>query len=180
MTNLADKRVGIIGTGATAVQCIPPLARDAQELFVFQRTPSSIDVRNNHPIDPEWFATLEPGWQHEWLLNFATLQTGGFADEDLVQGRLDRHLAADPRSHRASWSPRATSSRPSSPSARSTRATTRRWRRSAPAVDAIVEDPATAAALKPWYRQLCKRPCFHDEYLQAYNQPNCHLVDTDG
>ena len=61
MTNLADKRVGIIGTGATAVQCIPPLARDAQELYVFQRTPSSIDVRNNHPIDPEWFATLEPG-----------------------------------------------------------------------------------------------------------------------
>ena len=100
MTNLADKRVGIIGTGATAVQCIPPLARDAQELYVFQRTPSSVDVRNNHPIDPEWFATLEPGWQRKWLLNFATLQTGGFADEDLVQGRLDRHLATNPRPDR--------------------------------------------------------------------------------
>ena len=85
MTNLGDKRVGIIGTGATAVQCIPPLARDAHELYVFQRTPSSVDVRNNHPIDPEWFATLEPGWQQQWLLNFATLQTGGFADEDLVK-----------------------------------------------------------------------------------------------
>ena len=85
MTGLADKRVGIIGTGATAVQCIPHLARDAEELFVFQRTPSSIDVRNNHPIDPDWFAALEPGWQREWLLNFATLQTGGFADEDLVK-----------------------------------------------------------------------------------------------
>ena len=76
MTHLADKRVGIIGTGATAVQCIAPLARDSQELFVFQRTPSSIDVRNNHAIDPDWFATLEPGWQRKWLLNFATLQTG--------------------------------------------------------------------------------------------------------
>ena len=85
MDQLADKRVGIIGTGATAVQCIPPLARAAGELFVFQRTPSSVDVRNNHPIDPEFFATLEPGWQQKWLLNFATLQTGGFADEDLVQ-----------------------------------------------------------------------------------------------
>src|SRR5262249_59175314 len=85
MTNRADKRVGIIGTGATAVQCIPPVARDAQELYVFQRTPSSVDVRNNHPIDPEWFATLEPGWQRKWLMNFATLQTGGFADEDLWQ-----------------------------------------------------------------------------------------------
>jgi cation diffusion facilitator CzcD-associated flavoprotein CzcO len=85
MTKLVDKRVGIIGTGATAVQCIPPLGRDAQELFVFQRTPSSVDVRNNHPIDRAWFATLKPGWQHEWLMNFATLQTGGFADEDLVK-----------------------------------------------------------------------------------------------
>ena len=85
MTKLADKRVAIIGTGATAVQCVPHLARDCGELFVFQRTPSSIDVRNNHPIDPEWFATLEPGWQREWMMNFTTLQTGGFADEDLVK-----------------------------------------------------------------------------------------------
>ena len=84
MVGLADKRVGIIGTGATSVQCIPHLARAAGELFVFQRTPSSIDIRNNQPIDPDWFATLEPGWQDEWLMNFTTLQTGGFADADLV------------------------------------------------------------------------------------------------
>ena len=84
MDQLADKRVGIIGTGATAVQCVPHLARACGELFVFQRTPSSIDVRNNQPIDPDWFATLEPGWQKRWLENFTILQTGGFADEDLV------------------------------------------------------------------------------------------------
>jgi cyclohexanone monooxygenase len=47
-------------------------------------------------------------------------------------------------------------------------------------VDSIVEDPATAAALKPWYRQFCKRPCFHDEYLQSFNRPNVQLVDTNG
>lgn len=47
-------------------------------------------------------------------------------------------------------------------------------------VDEIIEDPDTAAALKPWYRQFCKRPCFHDEYLQAFNRPNVKLVDTDG
>ncbi len=76
MTGLADKRVGIIGTGATAVQCIPHLARAAEELFVFQRTPSSIDIRNNHDIDPDWFATLETGWQKRWMENFTTLQTG--------------------------------------------------------------------------------------------------------
>ena len=83
MDGLADKRVGIIGTGATAVQCIPHLARAVRELYVFQRTPSSIDIRNNQPIDPEWFAGLEPGWQRV-AENFTTLQTGGFADEDLV------------------------------------------------------------------------------------------------
>ena len=78
MTGLADKRVGIIGTGATAVQCIPHLGRSAKELFVFQRTPSAIDERNNHPIDPEWFAALEPGWQRKWMMNFTILQTMGF------------------------------------------------------------------------------------------------------
>ena len=84
MDQLADKRVGIIGTGATAVQCVPHLARACDELFVFQRTPSSIEVRNNVPTDPEWFATLEPGWQRKWLENFTILQTGGFADDDFV------------------------------------------------------------------------------------------------
>ncbi|MCB0964228.1 MAG: NAD(P)/FAD-dependent oxidoreductase, partial [Acidimicrobiales bacterium] len=179
LDRLADKRVGIIGTGATAVQCIPHLARDAGELYVFQRTPSSIDVRNNHPIDPDWFATLEPGWQQRWLENFCTLQTGGFADEDLVQdgwtdiaqrirdkvvelvtegAPLDEDTLA--RAFQLGDDEKMTEIR-----AR---------------VDAIVEDPATAEKLKPWYRQLCKRPCFHDSYLQAYNEPGCHLVDTDG
>jgi cyclohexanone monooxygenase len=45
---------------------------------------------------------------------------------------------------------------------------------------ALVADPATAEALKPWYRQFCKRPCFHDEYLQTFNRPNVALVDTQG
>lgn len=84
MAGLTTKRVGIIGTGATGVQCITETAKDAHELFVFQRTPSSVDARGNVPIDPEWFDTLAPGWQSEWLMNFATLQTGGFAEEDLV------------------------------------------------------------------------------------------------
>jgi len=177
MDKLADKRVGIIGTGATSVQCIPHLALACGELFVFQRTPSSIDVRNNEPIDPEWFATLEPGWQQKWLLNFTTLQTGGFADEDLVKDgwtdisqRIRDHIlsAPDPdltpegflRAYHESDDEKMTEIR-----AR---------------VDELVEDPATAEALKPWYRQLCKRPCFHDQYLQSYNTPGTHLIDTDG
>lgn len=181
MTNLADKRVGIIGTGATAVQCVPHLAKSAGELFVFQRTPSSIDIRNNHAIDPEWFATLQPGWQKEWLENFTTLQTGGFADEDLVMDgwtdisqRIRDKTLTDPelfvdgainpeamlRAYHASDDEKMAEIRER--------------------VDEIIDDPNTAEALKPWFRQLCKRPCFHDQYLQAYNTPTAHLIDTDG
>jgi cation diffusion facilitator CzcD-associated flavoprotein CzcO len=183
MTGLADKRVGIIGTGATAVQCIPLLGRDAAELYVFQRTPSSIDVRGNHPIDPEWFASLEPGWQQRWLENFATLQMGGFAEEDLVrdgwtdiaQRIRDRVLAEMQRASEAGEAVGVEIFRRAYEDSDDEKMTEIRAR-----VDAIVEDPATAEALKPWYRQLCKRPCFHDEYLQTYNRPNVHLVDTDG
>lgn len=179
MERLADKRVGIIGTGATAVQCIPHLGASAGELFVFQRTPSSIDVRANEPIDPDWFANLAPGWQKEWLENFTTLQTGGFAAEDLVrdgwtdiaQRIRDRVIelvsggaALEPETLRRAYE--------DSDDDKMTEIRTR--------VDAVVNDPDTAEALKPWYRQLCKRPCFHDEYLQTYNLANVHLVDTDG
>jgi cation diffusion facilitator CzcD-associated flavoprotein CzcO len=179
MTNLAGRRVGIIGTGATAVQCIPYLGRDAGELYVFQRTPSSIDVRNNHPIDPEWFSSLQPGWQQQWLTNFATLQTGGFADEDLVEDgwtdisqRIRDRVIADLGAGAAFTPETMLRAYEDSDDEKMEEIRAR--------VDAVVADPATAEKLKPWYRQLCKRPCFHDEYLDAYNRPNVHLVDTDG
>ncbi len=180
MLGLADKRVGIIGTGATAVQCVPPLGRDSGELFVFQRTSSAVDERNNEPIDPEWFRTLGPGWQREWLVNFATVQTGGFAEQDLVDDgwtELGRRI-------RDRWvenhggvpdhtDPVALTKAYEDSDDEKTEQIRRR-------VDTIVDDPATAELLKAWYRQLCKRPCFHDEYLQAFNRPSVHLVDTDG
>ena len=179
LEKLADKRVGIIGTGATSVQCIPHLARAAKELAVFQRTPSSIDIRNNHPIEPEWFAALEVGWQKKWLENFALLQTGGFADEDLVKDgwtdisqRIRDRVVAEVTAG-AEYTPE-TVERAFAESDDEKMAEIRAR------VDAIVADPETAEGLKPWYRQLCKRPCFHDEYLQAYNEPGAHLVDTDG
>ncbi|MFI5306049.1 MAG: flavin-containing monooxygenase [Polyangiales bacterium] len=180
LAKLRDKRVGIIGTGATGIQCIPHLARDAKELFVFQRTPSSIDVRNNHPIDPEWFAKLGPGWQRKWLENFATLQTGGFADEDLVKDgwtdiaqRIRNRIVEAMREAKGPVDMelfRRAFEESDDEKMNEIRAR----------VDAVVKDAATAEALKPWYRQLCKRPCFHDEYLQAYNVPTAHLVDTNG
>jgi len=181
LSGLADKRVGIIGTGATSVQCIPHLARSAQELFVFQRTPSSVDARNNRPIDPEWFSTLEPGWQDEWRMNFTILQTGGFADADLVQDgwtdisqRIRDRIVAEmtagvieefgPEAFRKAYEV----------------SDDEKMEEIRARVEALVEDNATAEALKPWYRQLCKRPCFHDEYLQSFNLPGVRLIDTDG
>ncbi|MGQ0433806.1 MAG: flavin-containing monooxygenase [Microthrixaceae bacterium] len=178
MDKLADKRVAIIGTGATAVQCVPHLAKACQELYVFQRTPSSVDVRANAPTDPEWFAEIAtPGWQQRWLENFTANQTGGFAEEDLVMdGWTD--LARRIRSKIMSLPPEdftAEKMMAAYEDSDHEKMTEIRAR-----VDSIVQDPTTAEGLKAWYRQLCKRPCFHDEYLQAFNEPAAHLVDTDG
>lgn len=177
LTGLTDKRVGIIGTGATAVQCIPHLAKAAKELFVFQRTPSSVDTRNNHEIDPSWFAELPSGWQHEWMMNFTTLQTGGFADVDLVKDgwtdiaqRIRDRIVAELQVEFTPDVMRRAYEASDDEKMEEIRAR----------IDALVADPEVADGLKPWYRQLCKRPCFHDEYLQAFNEPGVRLVDTDG
>ncbi|HLI44791.1 MAG TPA: NAD(P)/FAD-dependent oxidoreductase [Acidimicrobiales bacterium] len=178
MDRLADKRVAIIGTGATAVQCVPHLARACKELYVFQRTPSSVDVRDNRPTDPEWFAEIAtPGWQQRWLENFASNQTGGIEEEDLVQDgwtELSRRVRA--KINELSPDDRT----PEKMMAAYEDSDFEKMEQIRARVDEIVEDPATAQALKAWYRQLCKRPCFHDEYLQSYNLPGVHLVDTDG
>ncbi|MBM3670791.1 MAG: NAD(P)/FAD-dependent oxidoreductase [Actinobacteria bacterium] len=177
LTKLADKRVGIIGTGATAVQCVPHLGEWAQQLFVFQRTPSSVDVRANRPTDPEWAATLKPGWQRRRIENFQALTAGGWAEEDLVaDGWTDitrKLLAVAVREGNPDLSPEAIAEMLET-------ADFLKMEEIRARVDAIVEDPATADALKPWYRQFCKRPCFHDDYLQTFNRPNVTLVDTYG
>jgi len=178
MDKLAGRRVGLIGTGATAVQCVPHLSRDAGELYVFQRTPSSVDVRDNHPIDPGWFAEVAtPGWQQRWLENFTANQAGGNADVDLVQDgwtdiarRIRARIALLPREDL----------NPAAMLAAYEESDFEKMEEIRARADAIVRNPDTAGKLKAWYRQLCKRPCFHDEYLQAFNHPNTHLVDTDG
>jgi cation diffusion facilitator CzcD-associated flavoprotein CzcO len=178
MTHLRDKRVAIIGTGATAVQVVPNLARDSGELYVFQRTPSSVDERNNRPTDPEWFATIAtPGWQQRWLENFTDNQAAGIAEEDLVQDgwtdiarRIRTKVLTLPMEELTIENIQAVYEDADHEKMEEIRAR----------VDQIVQDPETAQRLKAWYRQLCKRPCFHDEYLQAFNRPNVTLVDTDG
>ncbi len=181
LTGLADKRVGIIGTGATAVQCIPHLGESARELFVFQRTPSSIDVRNNDETDPEWAASLEPGWQQERMDNFNILVSGGDQDEDMVKdGWTDifRNLQGAKAKEAARKLGRKLSSKEYGMLLEMADYAKMNGVRSR--AEDIIEDPETAEKLKPWYRQFCKRPCFHDEYLPTFNRPNVHLIDTQG
>ena len=177
LTGLAGKRVGIIGTGATAVQCVPHLGAAAEQLHVFQRTPSSIDVRANRPTEPEWASTLAPGWQRRRMENFNNLVSGVFEPEDLVDDGwtdiIGKLLLKMREANELDFSPDGL--------ARTVElADFEKMEEIRARVDAIVEDPATAEALKPYYRQFCKRPCFHDEYLDAFNRPNVTLVDTDG
>jgi cation diffusion facilitator CzcD-associated flavoprotein CzcO len=179
LSKLADKRVAIIGTGATGIQCVPHLAKTCGQLFVCQRTPSSVDVRANAPIQPEWFAGIAtPGWQKRWLENFTENQAGGFAaTEDLVQdgwtdmwrrvrGRIE-NIPPEARSLPAIAAALEDSDFEKMDEIRAR-------------VDTLVSDATAAQGLKAWYRQLCKRPCFHDAYLQAFNSPNVTLLDTDG
>tara|TARA_R110002020_G_scaffold223900_1_gene433191 strand:+ start:36794 stop:38599 length:1806 start_codon:yes stop_codon:yes gene_type:complete len=177
LTGLKGKRVGIIGTGATAVQCVPHIAEGAEQLYVFQRTPSSIDVRDNKPTDADWAASLAPGWHKDRMENFNTLVSGGFAPEDLVmdgwtdiirnllfiaQQEGNKNLGPEKLAELAEL------------------ADFQKMEQVRGRVDSVVQDKATADALKPWYRQFCKRPCFHDGYLPTFNRDNVTLVDTNG
>jgi cation diffusion facilitator CzcD-associated flavoprotein CzcO len=170
MENLRDKRVGIIGTGATSVQVVPRLAQSAKEVYVFQRTPSAVGVRNNGPTDVEWFKGLEPGWQAERIRNFTQAVTGKKPAENLVRDGWTEVMWEDTQR-------RAVSPEEAEALERSDFETMEAIRRR---VDEVVEDPEVAARLKPWYGKHCKRVCFHDEYLASFNEPNVHLVDTDG
>ena len=177
LTGLRGKRVGIIGTGATAIQCVPHLAKGADELFVFQRTPSSVDVRANRPTDPEWADSLAPGWQQARMDNFMTLVSGGFADEDLVNDgwtEIIRNLGS-----MVNFKGMGRLS-PAEIAEKMELADFQKMEQIRARAEAEVADKGTAESLKPYYRQFCKRPCFNDEYLPSFNLPGVHLIDTDG
>ena len=178
MDKLADKRVAIIGTGATSIQVVPYLARDAKHLYVFQRTPSSVDVRNNAPTDPEWVKTLQPGWQKERQRNFHAWTFEGMAlgQPDLVCDfwtELGRNCAA-----RVLALPDPAAMTPEQFMAIREEEDYKIMERLRIRIGELVEDEATAEALKPYYRFLCKRPLSNDDYLPTFNRPNVTLVDV--
>ena len=177
LDKLKDKRVAILGTGATACQAVPYLAQYAKELYVIQRTPSSIDVRTNPETDPEWAASLKPGWQEERRRNFmhAANEVLERGEPDMVCDiwtEINRNLSAEREAE--GW-PDLTMEEYM---ARREMMDFRVMERLRARVDAMVKDPATAEALKPYYRFMCKRPLSNNEYYDCFNQPNVHLIDV--
>ena len=172
--DLAGKRVGIIGTGATAVQVIPELAKVVSELVVFQRTPSTIDVRDQRATQPAEIEAWkhEPGWNLARRSRLAKISSGRTAlqgNDDFLAGKV------------ADYKERKTYDRVLSPQemvAAQLDTNFRIMEQIRARVDAIVKDPRTAASLKPWYPYGCKRPTFHDEFLPTFNLPHVKLVDT--
>jgi cyclohexanone monooxygenase len=176
LTKLADKRVAIIGTGATAIQSVPHVGAAAKQLYVFQRTPSSVDLRGNKPTDPEWAKSLKPGWQRARRENFNNMVIGVPVDEDMVNDgwtEIFRNLAAG-------FALGNDKSKTSAEDAglRAEMADFVKMNKIRARVDETVKDPEAAEALKPWYRQFCKRPTFNDDYLPTFNRPNVKVIDT--
>ncbi|MCB2073165.1 MAG: NAD(P)/FAD-dependent oxidoreductase [Novosphingobium sp.] len=177
LDRLGDKKVAIIGTGATAIQCVPSLGEYANHLYVFQRTPSYIDDRGNQPTDPEWARSLQPGWQAERMHNFHVGINEVFDrdDVDLIcdgWSEVNRNIQA--KREAAGWPEMSLEELMELREVEDYRAMERIRQR----VDSVIDDPKTADILKPWYRFLCKRPCFNDDYLPTFNRPNVTLVDV--
>ncbi|CUU54682.1 cyclohexanone monooxygenase [Parafrankia irregularis] len=179
LEGLAGKKVAVVGTGASGVQVIPHIAKAAEHLYVLQRTASSIDERGDVPTDPEWAASLKPGWQAERQRNFhtAAFEAFGPGQPDLVCDgwtEISRNLAA----HLDATSGWAALADPAKFVELRETVDYQVMERLRARIDEIVEDPATAEILKPYYRFLCKRPCFNDQYLPTFNRPNVTLIDV--
>ena len=177
MDKLGDKRVGIIGTGATGIQCVSYVAKDAKHLTVFQRTPSAIDERGNRPTDPNWAKSLKAGWHAERNHNFVAILSGIPQEEDLVGDRWTDLFKA--LSKLLSMTPSETMTIEDITFMAEV-ADYQKMNNIRERVLSTVSDPAVAEKLQPWYRQWCKRPTFNDEFLPAFNRPNVTLVDTEG
>ena len=175
LDKLSDKVVGIIGTGATAIQCVPFLGEGAKQLYVFQRTPSTVDVRGNSPTDPEWAKGLDEGWQKERMENFNALISGVPQEVDLVDDGW-----TDLIGKMMSNFQKARQGENMNVAEVMEMANFEKMEEIRARVDSLVDDPDTAEKLKPYYKMFCKRPTFNDDYLPTFNRANVELVDTDG
>jgi cation diffusion facilitator CzcD-associated flavoprotein CzcO len=173
LDKLGDKKVAIIGTASTGVQAIPHLAEGAEHLYVFQRTPTAVFPRGNKPTDPEWVKSLEPGWQDKRVTNFNEVVTGRNPKVDMVDDCWTEIFKVIP-----STTPGLKGANDPEFMKKAEKADAMRMNQIRERVDSLVEDDETAEKLKPWFRVMCKRPTFHDEYLSTYNRDNVTLVDV--
>jgi cyclohexanone monooxygenase len=171
LAGLADKRVALIGTGCSAIQCVPPLGRWAKQLYVVQRTPAVVAPRNNRPTDSAWAGSLGPGWQKARMANFEKVLMGQSAEDQV--GDYWTHLWEVPPA------PAPGTDLDEAAVAAQT-LDIRKMEEIRARVASIVRDPQTAESLKPYYNRFCKRPTFSDEYLPTFNRPNVALIDTRG
>src|SRR5579859_2413083 len=174
LDKLRDKRVAILGTGATAIQAVPYLGKYAKHLYVIQRTPSSVDERPNPQTSPEWAKSLKPGWQKERQANFhrAAIEFLRPGEADLVCDiwtEINRNLAAELQAE--GWPSLSMAEFAARRETVDYRVMERLRRR----VEEIVKDRDTAEALKPYYRFLCKRPLSNDDYYPTFNRPNVEI-----
>ncbi|MEZ5931029.1 MAG: NAD(P)/FAD-dependent oxidoreductase [Alphaproteobacteria bacterium] len=175
-TRLADKRVAVIGTGATSIQIVPKLAEHAERVYIFQRTPSTIAARNNGPTDVAWFKSQPKGWQKARMENFLTIISGLPHKEDVVgDGWTDFWTRFAKR-----MAEQAASGADRPPPEIMQEVDFEKMEELRAQVRELVKDPKTAEAAMPWYNYLCKRPLFSDNYLQSLNEENITLVDTEG
>jgi len=178
LDKLADKTVAIIGTGATAVQCVPALGKSAKKLYVIQRTPSSVDQRNNAETDPQWAASLKPGWQSDRQKRFGEAILGlakhpEFEDDGWT--RMTRNLQS---LMAAAQEEESNGQSPGDLSNLVQLADFKTMEQIRSRVDNTVADPELAYKLKAFYNQFCKRPTFNDGYLETFNRANVELIDV--
>lgn len=179
MTKLHGKKVGILGTGPTSIQAIPKLAEYAKELYVFQRTPCSVGYRNQQLTDPdEWKTNIaaKPGWQLERMTNFDLLSQGEPGDSRFITDGFTKLKTFAPFTGRSD-APVMTPEMVPKHIETYLELDAPYQERIRNRVDQVVRDRQTADILKPWYPTWCKRPSFHDDYLEAFNLPNVHMVD---
>ncbi len=175
--DLTGRRVGIIGTGSSAIQSIPIIARQAIHLTVFQRTPNYTVPAHNGPINQDYAARVKA--EYPAMRARAKTMISGLDFEP----NLTSALSADPEQRRAQYERKwadggipfmgAFGDLLLNEAANDTAADFVRGK-----IREIVNDPEVAEMLCPDNVIGCKRLCVDTDYWATYNRDNVSLVDV--
>ena len=177
--DFTGKRVGIIGTGSSAIQAIPVIAEQAAHLTVFQRTPNYSIPARNAPIDPALVRDIKAEYPAFRQRNYAEPAGFGSKIPKNDQAALDDSDDGRERNFTARWGRggfgflSAYNNLLVDRNANETAADFVRAR-----IRETVDDPATAELLSPDNVIGCKRPCLDTGYFETYNRDNVDLVDV--